>query len=157
MVPRFEKRVRAFATNMSGLMVVVLLTAFGLPDFEFKSLVRSIILLVAFNGIIIIPLSLKSRQTFGQRINKIKTVNLDDSEPTLIKLIFREIFKYTLSLITFGVYLVVAYFALSEQHVSRTIHDYVFKTKVIDLDNSPQNKHYNDAIRTKTMKDTDLR
>jgi len=83
-------------------------------------------------------------------------VNMDDREPHVIKLIAREFVKYGLSLATFGVYLIVAYFFISENQVSRTIHDFIFKTKVIDLDYSPQNKRANEAIRTKTMRDTDL-
>ena len=156
MVPRFEKRVRAFAADISGLSVAVLLTAFGLTNFEGKNLVQFIVITLAFILIIILPLCLKSHQTFGQRIQKIKVVNMDDREPHVIKLIAREIVKYGLSLATFGVYLILAYFFISENQVSRTIHDYIFKTKVIDLDYSPQNKRANEAIRTKTMRDTDL-
>ncbi len=157
MVPRFEKRVRAFAADMSGLILITILTALGTPDFPEKSLVQTIILVVSFLLIIVLPLFLKSRQTFGKRMQKIKVVNLDGTDASIIKLILRELTKYVLSTLTFGVYLIVAYFTLTEKHVSRTTHDYIFKTKVIDLDYSPQNKRYNDAIRTQTMKDTDLR
>jgi uncharacterized RDD family membrane protein YckC len=34
---------------------------------------------------------------------------------------------------TFGIYLIVAFFVMNEK-TSRTIHDYLFKTKVIDLE-----------------------
>lgn len=157
MVPRFEKRVRAFAADMSGLIIAVILSAFGLANVQYREIIQLSILAVVFFLIIILPLLLKSKQTFGKRIQKIKVMNMDDSEPSSIKLILREIFKYFASTITFGAYLVIAFFVLSEKHVSRTIHDYIFKTKVIDLDNSPHNLRVNEAIRTKTMKDTDLR
>ncbi len=157
MVPRFEKRVRAFAADMSGLIIAVILTALGLPNFEYRSIVQISILTAAFFLIIILPILSKSRQTFGQRIQKIKVMNMDDTNPSILKLILRELFKYLASTLTFGVYLIVAFFVLSEKHVSRTLHDYIFKTKVVDLDTSPHNMRVNEAIRTKTMKDTDLK
>lgn len=154
MVPRFEKRVQAFAADTSGLALLVILTSYGMPDFEFRSLVQLLILLLGFFLIIVLPILTKSRQTFGKRIQKIKVINMNDTNPGVIKLISREVFKYFLSIATFGVYLVIAYFALTEKEVSRTIHDYVFKTKVIDL-NVP-NKNNDGFLETKTMKDTRL-
>ena len=159
MVPRFEKRVRAFAADISGLIIVFILTAFGLANVEdvLRTTLQIIILATTFFFLIIFPHLIKAKQTFGKRIQKIKVVNLDDTEPSKLKLISRELFKYFFSTATFGLYLVIAYFALSEKHVSRTIHDYVFKTKVIDLDTSLRNRQINETFQTKTMKDTRLK
>ncbi|MFA7417622.1 MAG: RDD family protein [Acholeplasma sp.] len=158
MVPRFEKRVRAFAADISGLIIVFILTAFGLANVDdlLRTTLQISILTLTFFFLIIFPHLIKAKQTFGKRIQKIKVVNLDGSEASKLKLISREIFKYFFSTATFGVYLVIAFFALSEKHVSRTIHDYIFKTKVIDLDDSLRNRQANDTFRTKTMKDTRL-
>ncbi|WP_025724811.1 RDD family protein [Acholeplasma granularum] len=158
MVPRFEKRVRAFAADISGLVIVFILAAFGLADFDssIRAIIQVTALILTFFFLIIFPHLIKSKQTFGKRIQKIKVVNLDGTEATKFKLILRELFKYSASTLTFGLYLVIAYFALTEKQVSRTIHDYIFKTKVIDLDTSPKNRQYTDAIRTDTMKNTRL-
>lgn len=157
MVPRFEKRVRAFAADMSGLVIVIIITALGLSTVPYREIIQISILSLTFFLLIILPHLLKSKQTFGKRIQQIKVVNMDDSECSSFKLILREIFKYTASTLTFGLYLIIAFFTLTENQVSRTLHDYIFKTKVIDLDHSVHNKRVNEAIRTKTMKDTDLR
>lgn len=159
MVPRFEKRVRAFAADISGLIIIFILTAFGLANIDdsIRSYIQAAILILTFFILVIFPQLTKAGQTFGKRLQKIKVVNMDGSNPSKFKLIGREIFKYFFSIATFGLYSVVAFFTLSEKHVSRTIHDYVFKTKVIDLDTSVQNVRMNEALQTKTMKETRLK
>lgn len=159
MVPRFEKRVRAFAADISGLIIVFILTAFGLANIDstFRPILQVSILVFTFFFLIIFPNLTKAKQSFGKRIQKIKVVNLDGTEASKVKIVAREIFKYFFSTATFGLYLVVAFFALTEKQVSRTIHDYIFKTKVIDLDTSPRNQHMNETFRTKTMKDVSLK
>ena len=159
MVPRFEKRVRAFAADISGLIIVFILTAYGMANIDdpLRSILQIGMLLSTFFFLIIFPNLLKSKQTFGKRIQKIKVVNLDGTDASKIKLILRELFKYFFSIVTCGLYSIIAFFALSEKHVSRTIHDYIFKTKVIDLDTSQRNMDVNTTFRTKTMKDTSLK
>jgi len=159
MVPRFEKRVRAFAADISGLIIVFILTAYGMANIDdpLRSILQIGMLLSTFFFLIIFPNLLKSKQTFGKRIQKIKVVNLDGTDASKIKLILRELFKYFFSIATCGLYSIIAFFALSEKHVSRTIHDYIFKTKVIDLDTSQRNMDVNTTFRTKTMKDTSLK
>lgn len=159
MVPRFEKRVRAFAADISGLIIVFILTAFGLANVEstLRPILQVSILVLTFFFLIIFPNLTKAKQSFGKRIQKIKVVNLDGTEASKAKIVAREIFKYFFSTATFGLYLVIAFFALTEKQVSRTIHDYIFKTKVIDLDTSPHNQQMNDTFRTKTMKDVSLK
>lgn len=157
MVPRFEKRVRAFAIDISGLSILVLLTALGLPQFDYRPVVQGAILALGFFLIIILPIILSKGQSFGKRTQKIKVVNMDGTDVNILILILRDVFKFVASTLTFGLYLIIAYFTLTEKMVSRTLHDYIFKTKVIDLDYSPQNVRNNDVIRTKTMRDTDLR
>jgi uncharacterized RDD family membrane protein YckC len=156
MVPRFEKRVRSYAADVSGLAILTILTALGMPVFPGREYAQAAVMLVGFFLIIILPMILSKGQTFGKRMQKIKVVKLDGTDASILILVLREIFKYGLGIATFGVYIIVAYFTLTEKHVSRTIHDYIFKTKVIDLDTSPQNVRNNKAIRTKTMRDTDL-
>lgn len=159
MVPRFEKRVRAFAADISGLIIIFILTAFGLANIDdsIRPYIQASILILTFFFLIILPQLTKAGQTFGKRLQKIKVVNMDGSNPSKLKLIIREVFKYFFSIATFGLYSVIAFFAISEKHVSRTIHDYVFKTKVIDLDTSAQNVRMNETLQTKTMKETRLK
>jgi len=132
MVPKFEKRVRAYAADISGAAVATIIVAFGFPGLE--QWVKMLIVFIAYFLTSIFPYFISKGQSFGKRIQKIKIVKIDGSDANLFILILRELFKTGLGIVTFGIYSIVAYFALTEKNVSRTIHDYVFKTKAIDLE-----------------------
>ena len=132
MVPSFEKRVRAFAMDTSPVAIIVLVSAWMGGD---NKLIPYLIAGTAFVGFYFFPYFLKSSkgQTFGKRIQKIRIVKLDGSPVELWRVLLRDIFKLALSIGTFSVYLVVSFFVMNEK-TGRTIHDYVFKTKIIDLE-----------------------
>ena len=129
MVPKFEKRVKAYAADLSALTIAFIIASLGIKPVWGKVT----LITVVFLGTSIIPLIISKGQTFGKRIQKIKVVNKDGSDASIIKLLLRNIFKNVASIATMGIYSVIAYFFLTEKHVSMTIHDYIFKTKVIDL------------------------
>lgn len=85
----------------------------------------------------------------GKKVQRIQIVKLDDSKVELWRIILRDLFKLSLSIATFGIYLIVAFFAMSDK-TSRTIHDYIFKTKVIDLE-KPTGK-YDGFNKTESMR-----
>ncbi len=129
MIPSFEKRVRAFAIDTSGVTLFVILSSFlGVYWRPLPWIISGL----AFLGFYIIPYIISEGQTFGKRIQKIKVVDIEGGPAPLWRVLAREIFKLGLSFITFGLYLVIAFFAMSEK-TSQTIHDKIFKTKLIDL------------------------
>ncbi|MGB0174738.1 MAG: RDD family protein [Acholeplasmataceae bacterium] len=132
MVPSFEKRVRAFAIDTSGVMLVGIVATFGVTPFN-ETLGIILFGLGAFM-FYIFPYFRGTGQTFGKRIQKIKVVMKDDRPAPIWLLLIRDMTKLFASLFTYGLYLVVATFSMNS-HVSRTIHDYIFQTKVIDLQN----------------------
>lgn len=137
MVPKFEKRVRAYAIEISALALALIISSLG---FSKKPFIQAGIILLVYLFVTIIPLVFSKGQSYGKRIQKIKIVKMDGTPVNPLILILRELFKTLLSLMTFGIYSVIAYFTLTEKEVSRTLHDYIFKTKVIDLDITKQ-KH----------------
>ncbi|MDY0277541.1 MAG: RDD family protein [Acholeplasma sp.] len=148
MVPRFEKRVKAYAADLSALMMAVIIGALGFQNMVIKIGVVVIVYLL----VSIIPNFFSNGQTFGKRIQKIKVVNLDGTEANVFIVLLREVFKTAASILTFGIYSVIAYFLVTEKHVSRTIHDYIFKTKVIDLGPQTRKNEGNYLDRTESMK-----
>ncbi|MBN2268526.1 MAG: RDD family protein [Acholeplasmataceae bacterium] len=130
MVPSFEKRVRAFAIDTSGVMIFVILSLF--TGTEIRAIPYIISVTAAF-VFYVLPHFFSRGQTFGKRIQKIKTVDLDGNDLKLWRIILRDVFRLALSFMTFGLYLIIAFFFINEK-TSRTIHDYIFKTKVIDLE-----------------------
>lgn len=132
MVPSFEKRVRAFAIDTSAVTLFIIISLFlGTYYKPLPYIVSS----VAFIGFYFFPYLAKKThgQTLGKKVQRIQIVKLDDSKVELWRLFLRDIFKLGLSIGTFGAYLIIAFFVMSDK-TSRTIHDYIFKTKVIDLE-----------------------
>ena len=48
MVPRFEKRVRSYAADVSGLAILTILTALGMPVFPGREYAQAAVMLVGF-------------------------------------------------------------------------------------------------------------
>jgi uncharacterized RDD family membrane protein YckC len=130
MVPSFEKRVRAFAIDTSGAMLIGIVSIFGI--LPFNELLGQVVFVLGAIGFYILPYFRGTGQTLGKRIQKIKVVMKDDVDAPVFLLVLRDATKVLLSAFTWGVYLIVATFSMNS-HVSRTIHDYIFQTKVIDL------------------------
>ncbi len=130
MVPSFEKRVRAFAIDTSGVSIALILSTFlGTTWAPLPYIVSGIAAFVFY----FLPYFLSNGQTFGKRIQKIKVVTLHGKDVNVFMLILRDLFKLGLSVVTFGLYLIICYFVMNEK-TSRTIHDFIFKTKMIDLE-----------------------
>lgn len=135
MIPSFEKRVRAFAIDTSGVMLLIILALPMRSTFQglLGTIISYVMVIGAFLGFYIMPYLFSSGQSFGKRIQKIKIVDLDGNDVKLWVILLREIFKVGLSMFTAGIYMVVSFFVMNEK-TSRTIHDYIFKTKLIDLE-----------------------
>jgi uncharacterized RDD family membrane protein YckC len=148
MVPSFEKRVRAFAIDTSAVSLFVILSLF-LGDY-YKPL-PYIISGSAFFGFYFLPYILNKShgQTLGKRVQRIQIVKLDDTNVELWRILLRDLFKLALSVGSFGIYLIIAFFVMSDK-TSRTVHDYLFKTKVVDLE-KPIGK-YDGFNKTESMR-----
>ena len=148
MVPSFEKRVRAFAIDTSAVTLFIILSLF--LGAYFKPL-PYIVSGIAFVGFYFLPyFSRKTHgQTLGKKVQRIQIVRVDDLKSEIWRLIARDLFKLVMSMATFGVYLIVSFFVMSDK-TSRTIHDYIFKTKVIDLE-KPVGK-YDGFNKTESMR-----
>lgn len=138
MVPSFEKRIRAFAIDTSGVTLVIILSSFLGSVWQ---PLPYILTGIAFIGFYFVPYLFSNGQTFGKRVQKIKLVDTHGKDLPLWKILARDIFKLGLSIATFGIYLVICYFALNER-TSRTIHDFIFKTKMIDLEEVQGKNNY---------------
>ena len=77
MIPSFEKRVRGFAIDTSAVMLFVIVSM-PLGDL-FKEL-PYIVSGSAFIGFYFLPYLFTKGQTFGKKMQKIRVVNLDDTD-----------------------------------------------------------------------------
>lgn len=142
MIPSFEKRVRAFAIDTSAVMLMLMI-AYPMPQTFPGALGNTLVYVIGLGGFLgfyLLPYLFSSGQSFGKRIQKIKIVDVSGKDVPLWRILLREIFKLSMSIFTFGIYMVISFFILSDQ--SRTIHDYIFKTKMIDLEKRTERDHY---------------
>ncbi|PKK92680.1 MAG: hypothetical protein CVV61_08495, partial [Tenericutes bacterium HGW-Tenericutes-6] len=72
MVPSFEKRIRAFAIDTSGVMLVVILSTFLGVIWRY---LPHVLIGTAFIGFYFLPYLFSNGQTFGKRVQKIKVVD----------------------------------------------------------------------------------
>ena len=131
MVPSFEKRIRAFAIDTSGAIIVTLIASFGVAPFN--QILAQVISLVGLFLFYLFPYFKNTGQTLGKRVQKIKVVMKNNMPAPIWLLIVRDFTKISLSIITSGLYMIFATIIM-DSHVSRTFHDYLFQTKVIDLE-----------------------
>lgn len=128
MTDMFIKRLRAFSIDISGVFIVILL-CMGLPfDADTKRIVAGI----GGACVYFIPYLFSSGQTFGKRMQKLKVVKADGTKINMGIGLLRELFKLILCFGTIGLYSIVTYFIISEDMDKRTLHDIVFKTRIID-------------------------
>jgi uncharacterized RDD family membrane protein YckC len=137
----FDRRLRAFSIDTSMGFFAVILIIIGLYSVTWISpLVKWLVALGGYLAIMIIPNFFSRGQTFGKRIQKLqvvyKTEELvakDYQVPPLYLLILREVAKFMFSIATFGFYCVVAGIISTNRQDGRTIHDFIFRTRVIAL------------------------
>lgn len=135
-IPDFDKRIRAFSIDTSLAAILVLLL-FGLPV---KSSVQTFIAFSIIIGVYLVPHLFSRGQTFGKRVQKIQIINYNGTQASLLKIILRDAFKISLSILTGGIYLIICFFVVDEKGDKRTIHDYIFRTIVVDLDKTKKYK-----------------
>lgn len=141
MVPSFEKRVRAFSIDTSGSVLFMILAIPMRSTFQgaLGDIVTYIMIALAFLSFYFIPYFFSNGQSFGKRIQKIKIVGKNGNNLSIWIILLRELFKLGLSILTGGIYVVIAFFVMNDK-TSRTIHDYIFGTKMIDLERRVREK-----------------
>ena len=105
MVPSFEKRIRAFAIDTSGAIIVTLIASFGVAPFN--QILAQVISLVGLFLFYLFPYFKNTGQTLGKRVQKIKVVMKNNLPAPIWLLIVRDFTKISLSIITSGLYMIL--------------------------------------------------
>lgn len=126
------KRIAAYAIDTSFVIIVSMILVQILnmvPGGSAWSILFVILVLIAGY---LIPYNLWPGQTYGKKNQKIQLVNMDDSPIKKWKVILRELFKMIVGISTVGIYFIVAGIIMLFRKDERTIHDFIFRTKVIE-------------------------
>ena len=133
----FDRRLRAFSidTSLAGVLVFALI-----PLQQIPSQTRLYLAVLIYFGVFCFPDLLGKGQSFGKRIQKICVIyNTNELVPTKLVipnrfyLFLRDFVKCLLIIITFGFYVIIGGIVASNRQDGRSIHDLIFKTRVVAL------------------------
>lgn len=126
-----QKRVIAFCCDMLIMTGFILLMS-GISQFIGPIICWALTMIFCI-AYLLIPI-IKKKQTLGKIISHTKVVSFDDEEISWTKVFIRELIKYGLSIISFGLYVFIGGLMVISRKDELTIHDMILKTHVIDND-----------------------
>ncbi len=126
----FELRIQAFAVEMLSIFFPMLVVIF----LVFHPIIEILIVFLPYYFITVFPMFFMPGQSLGKRHAKTKIVNLNNDAPSILRLHSREFFKWIVGFLTLGIYFVVAFIVFTKHPDKRTLHDFLFKTKVVETD-----------------------
>lgn len=135
----FDRRLRAYSIDTSLAILLVILIIFSIYDLNLSNNLKNGIIAAVYLGVYIIPNLISPGQTFGKRIQKLRVIKNRGYEgreyqvPARWLLVLRELLKAAFTIFTFGFYLIIAGIASNNRRDGRSIHDFIFGTRVIPL------------------------
>ncbi len=135
----FDRRLRAYSIDTSLAILLVILIIFSIYDLNLSNNLKNGIIAAVYLGVYIIPNLISPGQTFGKRVQKLRVIKNRGYEgreyqvPARWFLVLRELLKAAFTIFTFGFYLIIAGIASNNRRDGRSIHDFIFGTRVIPL------------------------
>lgn len=135
----FDRRLRAYSIDTSLAILLVILIIFSIYDLNLSNNLKNGIIAAVYLGVYIIPNLISPGQTFGKRVQKLRVIKnrgyegREDQVPARWLLVLRELLKAAFTIFTFGFYLIIAGIASNNRRDGRSIHDFIFGTRVIPL------------------------
>lgn len=126
------KRIAAYAIDTSFVIMVSMIIISITNSVPELVILGFLLVCCVFIAGYIVPYTIWRGQTFGKKNQRIKLVNMNGSDCKMVKIIFRELFKIVLSVSTMGIYCIIAGLIMLFRRDERTIHDFIFRTKVIE-------------------------
>lgn len=127
----FNDRIQAFSIDYGSVVLIMLISIFMQFNSEYDPYIKMLITLSAWYIINVVPNFIKPGSSLGKRNSDTIILTEKYTEVTIAKMHQREFFILISSLLTGGIYIVVAFFLLDKRVDKRAIHDIIFKTRVV--------------------------
>ncbi len=131
---QFNERIHAFSIDYGVVFLSMLIVIFMYIEPEFKLL----IVLSVWYMMNIFPSFIKRGITLGKINSGTIVVDESNNEVSIKVIHLRALFILIVGFITLGLYFIVSFVLLTKRNDKRSIHDLIFKTKVVYKDSHIQ-------------------
>jgi len=127
---QYNERIHAFSIDYGIVFLSVLIVVF----MYINPIIKFLIILIVWYMMNIFPSFIKRGITLGKLNSGIKILDESGNEVTLKTIHLRSFFVLILGFLTVGIYFVLSFYFLNKRSDKRSIHDLIFKTKVVYKD-----------------------
>ena len=124
---QFNERIHAFSIDYGVVFLSILIVIF----MYISPIYKVLIILFVWYMMNIFPSFIKRGITLGKINSKTKIVDEFDNEVSIKVIHLRSLFILVVGFATVGLYFIVALYLLTKRSDKRSIHDLIFKTKVV--------------------------
>lgn len=123
----FNERIEGFAPEFMAIFLSILIVIFTPADpwIRFSSVFFTYYLFTSFLTFF------SPGQSIGKKMAKTEVLTIDYQLPSRRIMHLRDLFKWSAGFLTVGLYFVVAFIVFSRHPEKRTLHDFIFKTRVV--------------------------
>jgi len=124
---QFNERIHATSVDYALVFLIMLIMIFT----KINPMYKYIIILLVWYSLNILPSFFKRGITLGKINSGTIVVNEDNSQVTMMTIHLRAFFILIAGGLTVGLYFLVAFILLTKRLDKRSVHDLIFKTKVV--------------------------
>lgn len=123
----FNDRNSAFFLDLGAVSLALLINIF----MQYETLYKVLVTIIVWFIINIVPAFFYKGQTLGKNLSHIKVVDDQFHDVSMTRYIIRSLFIFIVGFITVGIYFVVGLYIAEKRIDKKSIHDLLFKTKVV--------------------------
>lgn len=123
----FNERIEGFAPEFTAIFLSILIVIF----IQVHPLIRLGSVFITYYLFTSFMSFFSAGQSIGKKMAKTEVLTLAYETPSRLRIHLRDLFKWSAGFLTAGMYFVIAFMVFSMHPEKRTIHDFIFKTRVV--------------------------
>lgn len=124
---QFNERIHATSIDYGVVFLSVIIVIF----MQWEVMYKYLVILVVWYFMNVFPSFFKRGITLGKINSGTIVVDMSNNKVSLIKIHLRSFFILICGFLTAGLYFIIAFILLNRRTDKRSIHDLIFKTKVV--------------------------